>query len=182
MRASFKAAVDGKQVAYIVPTTVLSYQQYQGFKDRMKDFPVKVDHISRFKGKKEQEETKEELKNGHTDIIIGTHRLLSDDIKFKDLGLLIIDEEHRFGVKAKEKIKQLKNNIDVLSMSATPIPRTMHMSLSGTRDMSVLYDPPHDRKPVTTYIVEKDNDILKDAIIKELRKRWTSILYTQQSF
>lgn len=170
MRAAFKAINDSKQVAYIVPTTVLAFQQYNSFKSRMEDFPVNIDHISRFKTTKEQKETIFKLKHGEIDIIIGTHRLLSSDIEFKDLGLLIIDEEHRFGVKAKEKIKELKNSIDVLTMSATPIPRTMHMSLSGTRDMSVIYDPPIDRKPVTTYIIEEDMDVIKIAINKELER------------
>ena len=170
MRAAFKAINDLKQVAYIVPTTVLAFQQYKTFKERMKNFPVKIEQISRFKTPAQVKKILEELRKGEIDIIIGTHRLLSDDIEFKDLGLLVVDEEHRFGVKAKEKMKLFKNEIDVLTMSATPIPRTLHMSLTGTRDMSVIYDPPRNRKPVTTYIVEEDQEILKTAIEKEISR------------
>ena len=142
LRAAFKAVMDQKQVAYLAPTTVLAEQQYQEFKERMTDFPVKVEILNRFKSKKYQTEVIQKLKLGEVDIVIGTHRILSEDVAFRDLGLLIIDEEHRFGVKAKEKIKQLKNNVDVLTMTATPIPRTMHMSIVGIRDMSVIYDHP----------------------------------------
>ena len=170
IRAAFKAAMDGKQVAYLAPTTVLAEQQYQEFKERMKDYPIKVEILNRFKSKKYQDEVIKKIKLGEVDIVIGTHRLLSKDVEFKDLGLLIIDEEHRFGVKAKEKIKQLKNNIDVLTMTATPIPRTMHMSIVGIRDMSVIYEPPHNRKPVQTYVLEYDEEVIKEAITKELER------------
>ena len=171
MRAAFKAAMDGKQVAYLAPTTVLAEQQYQEFKERMKDFPVKIEILNRFKSKKYQNEVVRKLKTGEVDILIGTHRILGKDIVFKDLGLLIIDEEHRFGVKAKEKIKQMKLNIDVLTMTATPIPRTMHMSVVGIRDMSVIYEPPYNRKPVQTYVLEYDEEVIKEAITKELERK-----------
>ena len=162
--------MDHKQVAYLAPTTVLAEQQYQEFKERMKDFPIKVEILNRFKTKKYQDEVVKRLKLGDVDIVIGTHRILSKDIEFKDLGLLIIDEEQRFGVKAKEKIKQLKTNVDVLTMTATPIPRTMHMSIVGIRDMSVIYEPPQNRKPVQTYVLEYDKEVIKEAITKELER------------
>ena len=170
IRAAFKAVMDHKQVAYLVPTTVLAQQQYEEFRDRMKDFPIKVEILNRFKNKKYQDEVIKKLKLGEVDVVIGTHRLLSQDVEFKDIGLLIIDEEHRFGVKAKEKIKQYKSNIDVLTMTATPIPRTMHMSIVGIRDMSVIYEPPHNRKPVQTYVLEYDQEVIKEAITKELER------------
>ena len=170
IRAAFKASMDGKQVAYLAPTTVLAQQQYQEFKERMKDYPIKVEILNRFKSKKYQSEVINKLKLGEVDIVIGTHRILSKEVEFKDLGLLIIDEEHRFGVKAKEKIKQLKNNIDVLTMTATPIPRTMHMSIVGIRDISVIYEPPQNRKPVQTYVLEYDEEVIKEAITKELER------------
>lgn len=170
LRAAFKAVMDQKQVAYLAPTTVLAEQQYQEFKERMKDFPIKVEILNRFKSKKYQDEVIKKLKLGEVDVLIGTHRLLSQDVEFKDLGLLIIDEEHRFGVKAKEKIKQLKTNVDVLTMTATPIPRTMHMSIVGIRDMSVIYEPPHNRRPVQTYVLEYDEEVIKEAITKELER------------
>ena len=170
IRAAFKAVMDQKQVAYLAPTTVLAEQQYQEFKERMKDFPIKVEILNRFKSKKYQNEVIQKLKLGEVDIVIGTHRILSNDIEFKDLGLLIIDEEHRFGVKHKEKIKQLKTNVDVLTMTATPIPRTMHMSIVGIRDMSVIYDPPQNRKPVQTYVLEYDEEVIREAITKELER------------
>lgn len=170
IRAAFKAVMDHKQVAYLVPTTVLAQQQYEEFRDRMKDYPIKVDILNRFKTKKYQDEVIKKVNLGDIDIVIGTHRLLSKDIEFKDIGLLIIDEEHRFGVKAKEKIKQYKANIDVLTMTATPIPRTMHMSIVGIRDMSVIYEPPQNRKPVQTYVLEYDQEVIKEAIIKELER------------
>lgn len=170
IRAAFKAVMDHKQVAYLVPTTVLAQQQYEEFRERMKDFPIKVEILNRFKSKKYQDEVIKKLKLGEVDIVIGTHRLLSKDVEFKDIGLLIIDEEHRFGVKAKEKIKQYKANIDVLTMTATPIPRTMHMSIVGIRDMSVIYEPPQNRKPVQTYILEYDQEVIKEAITKELER------------
>ena len=170
IRAAFKAVMDQKQVAYLVPTTVLAQQQYEEFKSRMQDFPIKVEILNRFKNKKYQDEVIKKLKLGEVDIVIGTHRLLSQDIEFKDIGLLIIDEEHRFGVKAKEKIKQYKSNIDVLTMTATPIPRTMHMSIVGIRDLSVIYEPPQNRKPVQTYVLEYDQEVIKEAITKELER------------
>ena len=170
IRAAFKAVMDQKQVAYLAPTTVLAEQQYQEFKERMKDFPIRVEILNRFKSKKYQNEVIKKLKLGEVDVLIGTHRIVSKDIEFKDLGLLIVDEEHRFGVKVKEKIKQLKTNVDVLTMTATPIPRTMHMSIVGIRDMSVIYEPPHNRKPVQTYVLEYDEEIIKEAITKELER------------
>lgn len=170
IRAAFKAVMDHKQVAYLVPTTVLANQQYEEFKSRMKDFAINVELLNRFRTPKEQSNTIKKLKLGEVDVVVGTHRVLSEDVEFKDLGLLIIDEEHRFGVKDKEKIKQLKNNIDVLTMTATPIPRTLHMSIVGVRDMSVIYEPPQARKPVQTYVLEYDLDVIKEAITKELER------------
>ena len=170
MRGAFKAVMGGKQVAYLVPTTVLAQQQYQSFKERMAEFPIKIEVLNRFKTPKEQAEIVRKLKLGEIDIVVGTHRILSKDIEFKDLGLLIIDEEHRFGVKAKEKIKQYKTNIDVLTMTATPIPRTLHMSIVGVRDMSVIYEPPQNRKPVQTYVLEYDEEVAREAITKELER------------
>ncbi len=162
--------MDQKQVAYLVPTTILANQQYEEFKKRMSEFAMKVELLNRFRTKKEQEEVVKKLKLGEVDVVIGTHRLLSKDVNFKDLGLLIIDEEHRFGVKDKEKIKQLKNSVDVLTMTATPIPRTLHMSIVGVRDMSVIYEPPHNRKPVQTYVLEYDKEVITEAITKELER------------
>ena len=170
LRAAFKACMDSKQVAYLAPTTILANQQYETFKERMKEFPIKVELLNRFRTAKQQKETIKKLKLGEIDIVIGTHRLLSKDIEFKDLGLLVIDEEHRFGVKHKEKIKEYKTNIDVLTMTATPIPRTLHMSIVGVRDMSVIYEPPQDRKPVQTYLLEYDAEVVKEAITKELER------------
>ena len=170
IRAAFKAVMDQKQVAYLVPTTVLANQQYESFKQRMEDFAIRVELLNRFRTKKEQDEIIRKLKLGEIDVVIGTHRLLSKDVEFKDLGLLIIDEEHRFGVKDKEKIKQYKTSIDVLSMSATPIPRTLHMSIVGVRDMSVIYEPPQNRRPVQTYVLEYDEEVIKEAITKELER------------
>ena len=170
IRAAFKAVMDQKQVAYLVPTTILANQQYEEFKTRMEDFAIRVELLNRFRTKKEQEEVIKKLKLGEIDVIVGTHRILSKDVEFKDLGLLIIDEEHRFGVKDKEKIKKLKENIDVLTMTATPIPRTLHMSIVGIRDMSVIYEPPLNRKPVQTYVLEYDNEVIKEAITKELER------------
>ncbi len=171
IRGAFKACMDQKQVCYLVPTTILANQQYEAFKDRMKEYPIKIEVLNRFRTKKEQEDIVKRLKLGEIDIIIGTHRLLSKDVQFKNLGLLIIDEEHRFGVKDKEKIKQLKTNVDVLSMTATPIPRTLHMSIVGIRDMSCLYEPPQNRRPVQTYVLEYDSEVVKEAITKELERK-----------
>ncbi len=170
IRAAFKACMSQKQVAYLVPTTVLANQQYESFKERMEEFAIKVELLNRFRTKKEQDEVVRKLKLGEVDVVIGTHRILSKDVEFKDLGLLIIDEEHRFGVKDKEKIKELKTNIDVLTMTATPIPRTLHMSIVGVRDMSVIYEPPQNRRPVQTYVLEYDEEVVKEAITKELER------------
>ena len=171
IRAAFKAVMGGKQVAYLAPTTVLAEQQYKEFRDRMANFAIRVEVLNRFKTKKEQNEIVKKLKLGEIDIVVGTHRILSNDVEFKDLGLLIIDEEHRFGVKAKEKIKQYKASIDVLTMTATPIPRTLHMSIVGIRDMSVIYEPPYNRKPVQTYVLEYDQEVIREAITKELERK-----------
>ena len=170
IRAAFKAVMDQKQVAYLAPTTILADQQYNEFAKRMEDYPIRVALLNRFKTAKEQQEIVKKLKLGEIDIIIGTHRILSKDVEFKDLGLLIIDEEHRFGVKHKEKIKQYKTNVDVLTMTATPIPRTLHMSIVGVRDMSVIYEPPHNRKPVQTYVLEYDKGVVQEAITRELER------------
>lgn len=170
MRAAFKAVMSSKQVAYLVPTTLLAQQQFDSFSQRMKDFPVNIKLMSRFRNKKQQAQTVEELKAGKCDIVIGTHRILQQDIKFKDLGLLIIDEEQRFGVRHKEKIKSLKSNVDVLTLSATPIPRTLNMAMNGLRDMSTLNDPPDNRKPVQTYVMEYKGEVIKTAICKEIAR------------
>lgn len=170
IRAAFKAVMDQKQVAYLVPTTILANQQYEEFKTRMQEFAINVELLNRFKTKKEQDEIIKKLKLGEVDVVVGTHRLLSEDVNFKDLGLLIIDEEHRFGVKDKEKIKKLRTNIDVLTMTATPIPRTLHMSIVGVRDMSVIHEPPHNRKPVQTYVLEYDQEVITEAITKEIER------------
>ncbi|MEF9955011.1 MAG: transcription-repair coupling factor [Clostridium sp.] len=170
LRAAFKAVQEGKQVVYLVPTTILAQQHYNTFVQRMKDFPIRVDMMSRFRTAGEQKKTLEDLKKGFVDIIIGTHRVLSKDVIFKDLGLLIIDEEQRFGVTHKEKIKQLKENVDVLALTATPIPRTLHMSLIGIRDMSVLEEPPVDRLPIQTYVMEYNGEMVREAIHRELAR------------
>lgn len=170
IRAAFKAVQEGKQVVYLVPTTILAQQHYNTFSQRMKDFPVRVDLLSRFRTPAQVKKTLEDLGRGLVDIVIGTHRVLSKDVKFKDLGLLIIDEEQRFGVAHKEKIKQLKENIDVLTLTATPIPRTLHMSLVGIRDMSVLEEPPVDRVPIQTYVMEHNDEMVREAIHRELSR------------
>ncbi len=170
IRAAFKAIQDGKQVAYLVPTTILAQQHYNTFVKRMKDFPVQVDLLCRFRTAKQQKQTLEDLRRGMSDVVIGTHRLLSKDVQFKDLGLLIIDEEQRFGVTHKEKIKQMKKDVDVLALTATPIPRTLHMSLIGIRDMSVLEEPPNDRMPVQTYVLEYDEEMVREAVTRELAR------------
>lgn len=170
IRAAFKAVQEGKQVVYLVPTTILAKQHYDTFKQRMKDYPVAVEMLSRFRTASQQKKTIEELKKGMVDIVIGTHRVLSKDVGFKDLGLLIIDEEQRFGVSHKEKIKQLKNNVDVLTLTATPIPRTLHMSLVGIRDMSVLEEAPNDRMPIQTYVMEYNDEMVREAINRELAR------------
>ena len=170
VRAAFKAVMDGKQVAFLVPTTILAQQHYNNLVQRFSDFPVKVEMISRFRTPAQQKETIKTVKEGNVDILIGTHRILQKDIHFKDLGLLIIDEEQRFGVKHKEKIKSLKKNIDVLTLSATPIPRTLHMSLVGGRDISVIETPPEERQPIQTYVVEYNDQLIRDAILREINR------------
>ncbi|MCM8782961.1 MAG: transcription-repair coupling factor [Candidatus Omnitrophica bacterium] len=171
MRAAFKAVQDFKQVAFLVPTTILAEQHYQNFVERTKDFPIRVEMLSRFKTKKEQKDILRDLKEGKVDIIIGTHRLLMDDVEFKDLGLVIIDEEQRFGVKAKEKLKTLKINTDVLTLTATPIPRTLYMGLMDIKDISIIQTPPPNRLPIETYVIEYDPDILRQAILRELGRK-----------
>ena len=170
LRTAFKAIQEGKQVVYLVPTTILAQQHYNTFVQRMKDFPIRVDMLSRFRTAGEQKKTLEDLKKGFVDVLIGTHRVLSKDVVFKDLGLLIIDEEQRFGVTHKEKIKKLKENVDVLTLTATPIPRTLHMSLIGIRDMSVLEEPPVDRLPIQTYVMEYNDEMVREAIHRELAR------------
>ena len=170
IRAAFKAVQENKQVAYLAPTTILAQQIYNTFSQRMKDFPVRVDLLCRFRSAAEQKRSIEDLRKGQVDIIVGTHRLLSKDVQFKDLGLLVVDEEQRFGVAHKEKIKQLKNNVDVLTLTATPIPRTLHMSLIGIRDMSVLEEPPMDRVPIQTYVMEYNEELVREAINRELAR------------
>ena len=170
IRAAFKAVQDGKQVAVLVPTTILAQQHYNTFSERMRDFPVRVDLMSRFRTAAEQKKTVTDLKKGLVDIVIGTHRLLSKDVQYKDLGLLIVDEEQRFGVTHKEKLKTLKENIDVLTLSATPIPRTLHMSLVGIREMSVLEEAPNDRMPIQTFVCEYNDELVREAIVRELSR------------
>ena len=170
IRAAFKAVQNSKQVAYLVPTTILAQQHYQRFAERMADYPINIELLSRFRTQKQIKKSLEGLASGKVDIIVGTHRLLSKDVKFKDLGLVIIDEEQRFGVTHKEKLKQLRTQVDVMNLTATPIPRTLHMSLIGIRDMSVLEEAPVERKPVQTYVIEYSEDFIKDAINRELSR------------
>ncbi|WP_027382813.1 transcription-repair coupling factor [Epilithonimonas caeni] len=170
IRAAFKAATDSKQVAILVPTTILAFQHYRSFKERLKDFPVNISYLNRFRTAKQKSETKEGLKNGKIDIVIGTHQLVGKDIKFKDLGLLIIDEEHKFGVSVKDKLKTMKTNVDTLTLTATPIPRTLQFSLMAARDLSVIKTPPPNRQPVDTSIVGFNEEILRDAISYELQR------------
>lgn len=170
LRAAFKEVQESRQVVYLVPTTILAQQHYNTFVQRMKEFPVRVDLLCRFRTSAQQKKTIEDLKKGQVDIVIGTHRVLSKDVQFKNLGLLIIDEEQRFGVVHKEKIKQLKKDVDVLTLTATPIPRTLHMSMIGIRDMSVLEEPPMDRVPIQTYVMEYDEETIREAITRELRR------------
>ena len=171
IRAAFKAVQENKQVVYLVPTTILAQQHYNTFVQRMKEFPVRVDLMCRFRTPAQQKKTIEDTKRGLVDIIIGTHRVLSDDLKYKDLGLLIIDEEQRFGVQHKEKIKKLKENVDVLTLTATPIPRTLHMSLIGIRDMSVLEEAPEERMPIQTYVMEYNDEMVREAIERECARQ-----------
>lgn len=170
MRAAFKAVNDHKQVVILVPTTVLAQQHYTNFKERFQNFAVNIDVLSRFRSKKEQTATLEKLKNGQVDILIGTHRVLSKDVVFADLGLMIIDEEQRFGVKHKETLKELKKQVDVLTLTATPIPRTLHMSMLGIRDLSVIETPPTNRYPVQTYVLEKNDSVIHDAVLREMER------------
>ncbi|HET7418908.1 MAG TPA: transcription-repair coupling factor [Candidatus Dormibacteraeota bacterium] len=170
LRAAFKAAMSGKQVALLAPTTVLAQQHFHVFRDRLKNFPVVVEMLSRFVDDETQSRTVEGLKSGHVDIVVGTHRLLQKDVRFKRLGLLIIDEEHRFGVMQKERLKKLRTQLDVLSLSATPIPRTLHMAVGGIRDMSVIQTPPEERQPIKTYVTADDDELVKEAIGRELER------------
>ena len=171
IRSAFRAVMDGKQVAVLVPTTILAEQHYQTFSRRFKDFPVRVEVLNRFKSTAEQKKIVEELRNQKVDIVVGTHRLLQKDIEFKDLGLVIIDEEQRFGVAHKEKLKKMRTLVDVLTLSATPIPRTLHLSLVGIRDLSIINTPPEDRVSIKTYVLEFDEDAIKAAIEKELARQ-----------
>jgi transcription-repair coupling factor (superfamily II helicase) len=170
IRAAFKAVQDGKQVAYLVPTTILAQQHYQTFASRMKDYPIGVERLSRFQTRNEQLTALKKLAKGEVDIVIGTHRLLSKDVQFKDLGLIIVDEEQRFGVGHKEKLKEMRSDVDVLTLTATPIPRTLHFSLTGIRDMSLLDEPPEERRPIQTYVMESNNEFVRDAINRELAR------------
>jgi transcription-repair coupling factor (superfamily II helicase) len=170
MRAAFKAVMDGKQVAFLAPTTVLAFQHLKTLTDRFAAFPVRIDMVSRFRSKAEQKATLDDLEAGKVEIIVGTHRLLSKDVRFRDLGLLIVDEEQRFGVAHKERIKQLRKRVDVLTMSATPIPRTLNMSLAGIRDMSIIETPPKDRLSIQTNVVKFDQEVMRRAIGNELER------------
>lgn len=170
IRAAFKAVLDGKQVAFLVPTTILAQQHFETMSERFKDYPITVGLMSRFRSKKQQTETVKGLKNGSVDVVVGTHRILSKDMQYKDLGLLIIDEEQRFGVTHKEKIKQMKTNVDVLTLTATPIPRTLHMSMIGVRDLSVIETPPANRFPVQSYVMEHNGSLVREAIEREMAR------------
>ncbi|MGL5690714.1 MAG: DEAD/DEAH box helicase, partial [Bacteroidales bacterium] len=170
IRAAFKAATDGKQVAIMVPTTVLAYQHYKTFSERLKDFPVKVEYLSRARKAKDVKRILQELKEGTPEIIVGTHRLVGKDVEFKDLGLLIIDEEQKFGVAIKEKLKQMRTNIDTLTMTATPIPRTLQFSLLGARDLSVIQTPPPNRYPIRTEVHTFNEEIIREAVNFELSR------------
>ena len=171
LRASFRASMDGKQVAILVPTTILAEQHYQNFSRRLDNYPIRVEVLNRLKSKAEQKKIVEEIQKGAVDIIIGTHRILQDDVKFRDLGLVVVDEEQRFGVAHKEKLKKLRTLVDVLTLTATPIPRTLHLSLVGIRDLSIINTPPENRLPVKTYVIEFDEDIIRDAILQEIRRQ-----------
>ncbi|TAE65681.1 MAG: DEAD/DEAH box helicase, partial [Bacteroidetes bacterium] len=170
IRAAFKAACDSKQVAVLVPTTILAMQHYKTFKTRLENFPVRVEYISRFRSAKQISETLERVKEGKTDILIGTHKLIGKNVKFKDLGLLVIDEEQKFGVAVKEKLKEIKVNVDTLTLTATPIPRTLHFSLMGARDLSIISTPPPNRIPVTTEVHTFNEAVIRDAIANELKR------------
>ena len=170
IRAAFKAAVHGKQVAVLVPTTILADQHYRSFKERMADFPVSIECISRFRSGKEVKRILSAASEGRVDILIGTHRILSDDVKFKDLGLIIIDEEQRFGVAHKEKLKTVRKTVDILTMTATPLPRTMHSTLLGLRDISSLTTPPLDRRSISTVVIPPEDKLIKQALQRELSR------------
>jgi len=170
IRAAFKAIQDNKQVAFLVPTTILAQQHFDNISDRFKDFPVNVALLSRFQSNTEVKDILEGLKDGKIDLVVGTHRILSKDVEFKDLGLLIIDEEQRFGVKHKERLKELKNNVDVLTLTATPIPRTLHMSMVGVRDLSVMETPPVNRYPIQTYVMEQLPSVIREACLREMAR------------
>ena len=170
IRAAFKTCLDGKQAAVLVPTTILAYQHFKTFSERLNDFPVTVDYINRFKSSKEKKETLQKLQEGKIDIIIGTHALLGKDVKFKDLGLMVIDEEQKFGVAAKEKLKQLRTTVDSLTLTATPIPRTLQFSLMGARDLSIINTPPPNRQPIQTEVHVFNQDFIRDAIYYEAER------------
>src|SRR5208282_424512 len=170
IRAAFKAVMDGKQVAVLVPTTVLAQQHFNTFRERMADYPVRIELLSRFRTRRQQQHVVKDLANGGVDIVIGTHRLIQNDIVFKDLGLVVIDEEQRFGVLHKEKFKRLRTLVDVLTLTATPIPRTLYLAMSGARDMSTIETPPQDRLPVETVVTQYDERIVRDAIRRELNR------------
>jgi transcription-repair coupling factor (superfamily II helicase) len=170
IRAAFKAVMDGKQVAVLVPTTVLAQQHFNTFRERMADYPIRIELLSRFRTRRQQQRVVKDLAAGGVDIVIGTHRLLQDDIAFKDLGLVVIDEEQRFGVLHKEKFKRLRTLVDVLTLSATPIPRTLYLALTGARDMSTIQTPPQDRLPVETIVTQFDERVIRDAIQRELNR------------
>src|SRR5690606_31883224 len=170
IRAAFKAILDGKQVAFLVPTTILAQQHYETISKRFEDYAINVGLLSRFRSKKQQTDTLKGLKEGTVDMVIGTHRILSKDVVYQDLGLLIVDEEQRFGVTHKEKIKQLRTNVDVLTLTATPIPRTLHMSMVGVRDLSVIETPPQNRFPVQTYVMEHNGALVREAIEREMAR------------
>ena len=170
LRAAFKAIKDNKQVAFLVPTTILAQQHYDTMLSRFENFPVEIDMLSRFRTKKQQEETMGKIRKGQVDIVVGTHRILSKDVEFADLGLLIVDEEQRFGVKHKERLKQLRSQVDVLTLTATPIPRTLHMSMLGVRDLSVIETPPLNRYPIQTYVMETNPGAIREAILREMSR------------
>jgi transcription-repair coupling factor (superfamily II helicase) len=170
LRAAFKAAMSGKQVAVLAPTTVLAQQHFHVFRERLKNFPVVVEMLSRFVDDETQSRTIEGIKAGTVDVVVGTHRLLQRDVRFKRLGLLVVDEEHRFGVMQKERLKKLRTQLDVLSLSATPIPRTLHMAVGGIRDMSVIQTPPEERQPIKTYVTGDDDELVREAIVRELQR------------
>jgi transcription-repair coupling factor (superfamily II helicase) len=170
IRAAFKTCVDGKQAAVLVPTTILAFQHYKTFTDRLRDFPVTIDYINRFKSSKEKKETLRKVEDGKIDIIIGTHGLLAKDVKFKDLGLMIVDEEQKFGVGHKEKLKTLKATVDCLTLTATPIPRTLQFSLMGARDLSIINTPPPNRQPIQTEVEVFNEDSIREAIYFETER------------